>query len=489
MTLEFHDTTPLIKKDHYISQTELQILRQLSEKGKPKHLEEGAFNGLSNLTELSLRNNDLKVLPQNIFEPLLSLTTLDLSSNRIASLVFDIFRNNGRLVELNLRNNPLVTLPNQIFQNLTSLELLDMTDCKLASLNPKWFENLRSLKELKLDKNRLTLNDSSVFRGLGALTTLSIKSNQLIDVPPAIFAPVANLQIIDLSLNLLDFINSTTGEPKFEFPFKNNTALQKIVLSGNRIDSFSVDWMEMKNLSFLDLSNNLLSSLHLHHLANFKNNITIDLSSNIIYEVGLSVQNISTQQSNASQNETNPPSVLCLDLRKNILKSFPPNSIWNDTQELRVKLSGNPLDCPCKNGVFVGITNVSLEKQIKDYDEIMKCCGSGKRNNNINNKGTTLPTAQDRQSNTTVVLLSLALALAFVIVLILLGYIYRTRRMPAAAAARQHTSGRTAQFGNIDRRPLQLYQTAYQSNNPATSEIQMTSMSTSSNSSAAPILP
>ncbi len=69
-----------------------------------------AHERLSNLTSLELQNNNLKVLPSFVCQ-LRRLSSLDLSSNALAGIDLDCFRDSQkaqvRLSQLNLNNNPL----------------------------------------------------------------------------------------------------------------------------------------------------------------------------------------------------------------------------------------------------------------------------------------------------------------------------------------------------------------------------------------------
>jgi len=116
-------------------------------------LQRGDFDGLFNLTELSLNKNYIKDLPEGVFDDLINLQSLDLSENQITSLPGDMFNELTSLTSLHFYTNPLESLPNSIFDKLTNLESLDFIDCSLEVLPVGIFNNLVNLKYLEIYYN------------------------------------------------------------------------------------------------------------------------------------------------------------------------------------------------------------------------------------------------------------------------------------------------------------------------------------------------
>jgi small GTP-binding protein len=107
---------------------------------------------LSNLTLLSLDNNQLSSLPLEICQ-LSNLTLLSLSNNQLSSLPLEICQL-FNLTKLTLDNNQLSSLPLEICQ-LSNLILLSLHNNQLSSL-PLEFSQLSNLTLLSLDNNPLT---------------------------------------------------------------------------------------------------------------------------------------------------------------------------------------------------------------------------------------------------------------------------------------------------------------------------------------------
>ncbi len=107
---------------------------------------------LSELTSLTINDNDLAVIPKELFN-CTKLTRLEIQNNSIMDLPAGISKL-ATLQVLDLRNNQLAELPAEIgkLRNLRILQLWGNNFTKL----PSEIGNLASLKELYLKGNRLT---------------------------------------------------------------------------------------------------------------------------------------------------------------------------------------------------------------------------------------------------------------------------------------------------------------------------------------------
>jgi Leucine-rich repeat (LRR) protein len=106
---------------------------------------------LSELTKLTINDNDLTALPAAVFS-LTNLRTLEIRNNSLMSLPNGISYLT-QLRELDLRNNQLSELPAEI-GNLKSLVKLHLWGNNLTAIPPE-IGNLSTLKELYLKNNRL----------------------------------------------------------------------------------------------------------------------------------------------------------------------------------------------------------------------------------------------------------------------------------------------------------------------------------------------
>ncbi len=85
------------------------------------NLKSGDFAGLTGLTDLRLRFNEITTLPADIFSGLSALTRLELDNNQLSTLPTGVFSGLISLTNLNLSNNPLpASLPASLFADVPS---------------------------------------------------------------------------------------------------------------------------------------------------------------------------------------------------------------------------------------------------------------------------------------------------------------------------------------------------------------------------------
>ena len=159
------------------------------------------FDGLSSLTELSLRGNQLSSLAEDVFSGLSALTRLDLDDNQLSSLPEDVFSGLSSLSLLNLYDNQLSSLPAGLFSGLSSLSSLGLADNQLSSLPAGVFSGLSSLTSLWLFDNQLSSLPEDVFSGLSSLELLGLQNNQLSSLPARVFSGLSSLELLRLQGN------------------------------------------------------------------------------------------------------------------------------------------------------------------------------------------------------------------------------------------------------------------------------------------------
>lgn len=92
-------------------------------------LQHGEFLDRGQVEVVDLSDNELAVLPTNVFDGLdASLTTLALQDNRLATIPTVVFDDLTGLNELDLAGNSLLTLPTRIFEKLTGLRILGLAN-------------------------------------------------------------------------------------------------------------------------------------------------------------------------------------------------------------------------------------------------------------------------------------------------------------------------------------------------------------------------
>ena len=284
----------------------------------------GAFNLLSSLNVLNLRENTIDNVTPFTFNGLDNLISIDLSQNLIRTVVPQVFRNNY-LNEVNISANLLKELEQDTFVNLPILEVLDLSHNNLVAIKNGAFNAIPRLKKLLLHHNRLSSykgdfyanmeNDTDLhtldlsyneltylypesfihhpqlthvdfsnnkfsffpvqfIKGLKYLKELKLNRNLIKVIDEEDFANLISLQDLDMSYNDIAVVKETA--------FQNSSQLQRINLSHNKIAMLKTNTFLGTIRLMLDLSHNNLTDLpkHMFQRPNVMKLQSIDLSHN-----------------------------------------------------------------------------------------------------------------------------------------------------------------------------------------------------------------
>ncbi|KAJ8534545.1 hypothetical protein K7X08_016273 [Anisodus acutangulus] len=159
--------------------------------------------------------------------PLVNLSTLALSKNKLTSVI-----------------------PSSI-QNMTKLETLKLDNNMLTGEIPSWLFNMKALKNLFLGKNGLKWNNNAKIVPRCMLSGLSLQSCGLLGPIPEWISSQRSLDYLDLSNNKLEGI----------FPqWLAEMELGTVILSDNNLTgSLPPSLFHSRSLSLLDLSRNRFS--------------------------------------------------------------------------------------------------------------------------------------------------------------------------------------------------------------------------------------
>ena len=154
----------------------------------------------------------------------------------------------GRVTEIDLEETNLTgNLPSSI-GNLTALKQLNLSDNKLNGNIPNEISNLNMLTALSLSNNDFSGNIPASLGELDSLEVLYLYSNNLQGTVPPEIGKLVNLKELSFSRNQLS--GALPDLSKL-------TKLTKLWLTDNQFTSLS-DFSSMKNLSFINVSGNLL---------------------------------------------------------------------------------------------------------------------------------------------------------------------------------------------------------------------------------------
>ena len=99
----------------------------------------------------NLKNQNITTLPEDVFQGITRLETLDLSGNMMDSGSLPAISDLTALYSLNLSHNQVSILSESILTNFTSLVTLDLSFNKITTLPQGVFEDLNSIQFLWVD--------------------------------------------------------------------------------------------------------------------------------------------------------------------------------------------------------------------------------------------------------------------------------------------------------------------------------------------------
>jgi Leucine-rich repeat (LRR) protein len=164
--------------DHEILQPlcELTWLRRLL-LGLCGEVREERRPSLAGRERLKVRNN-LRVLPDALFDALTRLEELDLAHNVLEGLPSSII-GLGALSILDLSHNKIRPEGVQALKSFTTLTDLDLAGNYIGDAATQALKGLTALTRLNLDYNRIEAEGAQALKGLTALTSLSLTGNKI----------------------------------------------------------------------------------------------------------------------------------------------------------------------------------------------------------------------------------------------------------------------------------------------------------------------
>lgn len=167
---------------------------------------------------------------------------------------------------LNLTHNKIKTLVHQQFQTLTQLLDLDLSDNLMLIIEVEAFLGLQSLITLRLARNHLRVIPVGAFAGLPQLKLLDISSNEILVFLDFTFRDLAALQFIEAADNDLVFISHQA--------FTGLTSLQELHLDGCNLTAVPTEALTqlggLRSLHFRRLGLTMLPNYSFRHLERLK---------------------------------------------------------------------------------------------------------------------------------------------------------------------------------------------------------------------------
>ncbi|XP_039748170.1 chaoptin isoform X2 [Pararge aegeria] len=324
----------------------------------------GTWPVMNALLRLNLSTNVLEDrLTSDAFAGLLTLQSLDLSSNGLTKPPWEALNTMTSLQYLYLQHNKLTSLSRSAFGNLPTTFKLDLSYNQLTELGQKTFNGMQQLLDLSLRGNKLEHLQNEVFKGLVALRKLDLSYNSLDKIDNktnGLLDDCLSLEMVNLSHNRFGFLSRKMFPANPWIPYR----LMEVDLSYNEIPVVTFDiTFGTKHLKKLNLSNNYINDIRNNVLGNLTSLEVLDVSNNQLKDL---VSRTSDTKFNLPENITEiylqnntleklPTENLgksnhlkVLDLRNNLLTSFYPELVKKiRDNNLMVYFENNKLKCDC----------------------------------------------------------------------------------------------------------------------------------------------
>ena len=358
---------------------------------------DGAFNLLSTLNVLILRENGIEKVTKSTFSGMDNLISVDLSQNFIREVAPGVF-SNSYLNEVNISGNLLKELEAETFINLPILEVLDISHNNLIDIAKGAFDSIPRLKRLYLHHNRLSSYKGDFFANMDNdtdLHTLDLSYNELTYLYPESFDIHPQLSIVNFSHNKFSFFPT-------QF-IRGLKYLRKLQLNDNLIKTLEDGgYANMRMLEELNLSNNELTSISGTAFQNSSQLQRIDLSHNRISMlksdtflgtirllVDLSHNNLTDMARGMFQR----PKVMRLqsiDLSYNKFTRIPVDVLQSQYFHLdTLKISHNAIqDIPSDANILLNIKEIDLSYNPLTEDSIINVLNQPKTVRRLNMAGT-----------------------------------------------------------------------------------------------------
>ncbi|XP_060654121.1 toll-like receptor 7 [Drosophila nasuta] len=380
----------------------LKLSTRNGEWGAAKVLElyPDSLNGLKQLTELDLSDNNLRGLPAGFLCPVGNLQTLNLTRNRIRTAeqlgfadlncsgaaatgsgselqLLDASHNElrsiteswgisrlRRLQHLNLQHNNISELSGEALAGLASLRIVNLSNNHLETLPEGLFAGSKELREIHLQHNELYELPKGLFHRLEQLLVVDLSGNQLTSnhVDNTTFAGLIRLIVLNLAHNALTRIDYRTFKELYFLQIlnlRNNSIghiednaflplynLHTLNLAENRLHTLDDKLFNgLYVLSKLTLNNNLISVVETAVFKNCSDLKELDLSSNQLNEVPRALQDLAMLRT--------------LDLGENQIRTFDNQSFKNLHQLTGLRLIDNQIG-NITVGMFADLPRLSV---------------------------------------------------------------------------------------------------------------------------------
>lgn len=261
---------------------------------------------MSNLSYLSLAENQLKEIPRHILLHMPKIVTMDLGSGYIEKISTEDFSSLKDIRYLILVNNKIKIVEKDSIPK--TVRILHLGKNNLTSLNGT-IRNNENIDVVFLNENSLTTLDDELpvrsiyFKSLSAhhnklqnltrdlgdfpyLDTVYLSDNELKSLN-RVFQNASLLQTLSVSKNKIEYLA--------EDEFIRTTELQELELSHNYIKATNNSLLTLNKMRICNLSQNLIAEFSLNEVRGLRNLQVMDLSHNRIDKLTGRMENLVEQ--------------------------------------------------------------------------------------------------------------------------------------------------------------------------------------------------
>ncbi|KAF6200705.1 hypothetical protein GE061_005149 [Apolygus lucorum] len=207
--------------------------------------------------ELKIHDSTLDDLPQLSFQQLgLNISQLHLIHNNLSALPESVFAGLSETETLSLTDNPLNEIPQQILRLMPRIKTLDLNGAQIVNITSTDFQGLKIMHTLTMHGNSVRKLDVNSLPP--TIRYLSLSSNRIPNLNGAL-RKIKDLEWLFLSNNDLETLD---GElPEIKPPYVDNTHLKILRVDNNRLRSVPQELRQFRNLKILAMSSNQIVSL------------------------------------------------------------------------------------------------------------------------------------------------------------------------------------------------------------------------------------
>jgi len=249
---------------------------------KLEELAQNSFMQVPEVSSLNLSSNAIGSIDPDAFTPLITLSYLDLSHNALTSLPPTLFSGNKKLEKLYLAGNRQLKKIPKFEGTFAYLYYYDLSDCGLVNVTREPLSQMKYLSTLNLSSNHITNLGQKALGNLRSLKVLDLSNNKLRSLSADDFSHNRELNKLYLNGNLFHHLGiSVFGSlPKLFYLDISNCRLTSLWTTADY--HVILTKKALKDLSYLDVSNNKLKKLHVYQFNKFQQLRVLDVSNNPI---------------------------------------------------------------------------------------------------------------------------------------------------------------------------------------------------------------